>query len=120
MTTPTHLSVSAATAAYGQPTTVSGTLTNSVTGAGINGQTITLTLNGTQSCSATTASNGKASCSITPNESAATYTLAGTFAGNTSVSPVLASSSGSNNFVVTKVPTSITYTGATVVKTVRR
>ncbi len=116
VTTPTHLSVSAATAAYGQPTTVSGTLTNSVTGAGINGQTITLTLNGTQTCSATTGSNGKASCSITPNESAATYTLAGTFAGNTSVSPVLASSSGSNNFVVTKVPTSITYTGATVVK----
>jgi Bacterial Ig-like domain (group 3) len=117
VTTPTHLAVSAATGAYGQTTTVSGTLTNSVTGTGISGQTITLTLNGTQSCSATTGSNGKASCSIAPNESAGTYTLAGTFAGNTSVSPVLASSGGSNNFVVTKVPTSITYTGATVVKT---
>ena len=117
VTVPTTLSVSAATGANGQSTTVSGTLTNSVTGAGISGQTITLTLNGTQTCSATTGSNGKASCSITPNESAGTYTLAGTFAGNTSVSPVLASSGGSNNFVVTKVPTSITYTGATVVKT---
>ncbi len=117
VTTPTHLSVSAATGAYGQATTVSGTLTNSVTGAGIGGQTVTLTLNGTQTCTATTASNGEASCSITPNESAGTYTLAGTFAGNTSVSPVLNSSGGSNNFVVTKAPTSITYTGATVVQT---
>jgi hypothetical protein len=113
VTTPTSLSVSAVTGATGQPTTVSGTLTNQVTGQGISGQTVTLTLNGSQSCTATTTSNGKASCSITPNESAGTYTVMGSFAGNTTTSPQLLSSSGHNNFVVTPAATSLTYTGAT-------
>jgi hypothetical protein len=111
--TPTSLTVSATTGTYGQPTTVSGTLTNSVTGQGIGGQTITLTLNGTQSCTATTASNGKGSCSITPNETSGTYTLNGSFAGNTSTSPQLLSSGGSNKVVINGAPTTITYTGAT-------
>ena len=79
--TPTSLSVSAVTGATGQPTTVTGTLTNQVTGQGITGQTVTLTLNGTQSCTATTGYNGKASCSITPTESSGTYPVTGSFAG---------------------------------------
>ena len=67
---------------------MTGTLTNGVTGSPIGGQTITLTLNGSQSCTATTASTGKGSCSsITPNESAGTYTLGGSFVGNTATSP---------------------------------
>jgi hypothetical protein len=113
--TPTTLSVSAVTGTYGQPTTVTGTLTNRVTGQPISGQTITLTLNGTQSCTATTGSNGKGSCPVTPTESAGTYGLSGSFAGNTSTSPPLLTSSGSNNFVVSAAPTSITYTGPTSV-----
>jgi hypothetical protein len=110
--TPTSLSVTAVTGTTGQPTTVTGTLTNQVTGQGISGQTVTLTLNGTQSCTATTASNGKASCAITPNETSGTYVLTGSFAGNTT-STQLQPSTGHNNFVVTPAPTTVTYTGAT-------
>jgi hypothetical protein len=113
VTTPTSLSVSAVTAATGSPTTLTGMLTNGVTGQGISGQTVTLTLNGTQSCTATTGSSGKASCSVTPNESAGTYPVTGSFAGNTSTSPQLLPSSGHNNFVVTPASTTVTYTGAT-------
>ncbi len=111
--TPTTLSVSAGTGTYGQPVTFSGTLTNSVTGQpAIGGQTVTLTLNGSQTCTAMTASHGKASCSITPTENAGTYTVNGSFAGNTGTSPQLLPSSGSNMVVVNGAPTTITYTGA--------
>jgi hypothetical protein len=113
--TPTTLSVSAVTGSYGQATTVTGTLTNRVTGQGISGQTITLTLNGAQSCTATTGSTGKGSCSVTPSESAGTYHVTGSFAGNTGTSPPLLTSSGSNNFVVSAAPTTTTYTGPTSV-----
>jgi hypothetical protein len=113
VTTPTSLSVSAVTGATGQQTTVTGTLTNQVTGQGISGQTVTLTLNGSQSCTATTGAYGKASCTITPNESSGTYPVTGTFAGSTTTSPQLLPSSGHNNFVVTPANTSLTYTGAT-------
>jgi hypothetical protein len=109
--TPTTLSVSAVSGTYGQATTVTGTLTNRVTGQGISGQTITLTLNGSQPCTATTGTNGKGSCQVTPTEPAGTYSLSGSFAGNTGTSPPLLSSNGSNNFVVNAAPTSITYTG---------
>ena len=113
VSTPTSLSVSAATGTYGQSTTVSGTLTNAVNGYAISGQTITLTLNGSQSCTATTGSTGKGSCAITPSESAGTYTLGGSFAGNTATSPVLVASVGSNHFVVNGAPTNLSYTGPT-------
>jgi hypothetical protein len=110
--TPTSLSVSAVTGTTGQPTTVTGTLTNQVTGQGISGQTVTLTLDATQSCTATTGSNGKASCSVTPNESSGTYPVTGSFAGNTTSTQLLPST-GHNNFIVTPAATSVTYTGAT-------
>jgi hypothetical protein len=114
---PTTLTVSATTGTYGGPTTVTGTLTNSVTGQPIAGQTVTLTLNGTQSCTAVTGSDGKASCSITPNEPAGSYTLSGGFGGNpsTATGPALLPSTGSNTFVVTKAPTTVTNTSPTVV-----
>ena len=111
--TPTSLSVSAVTGTTGKPTTVTGTLTNQVTGQGISGQSVTLTLNGTQSCTATTGSTGKASCSVTPNESSGTYPVTGSFAGNTTTPTQLLPSTGHNNFVVTAAATSVTYTGAT-------
>ena len=113
VTTPTSLSVSAATGVTGSPTTLTGTLTNGVTGQPISGQTITLTLNGTQTCTATTGSTGRASCAVTPTESAGTYPVTGSFAGNTSTSPQLLPSSGHNNFVITPASTTVTYTGAT-------
>ncbi len=113
--TPTTLSVSATTATYGQPVSLTGTLTNSVTGQGISGQTITLTLNATQTCTVATGSNGKGSCNVTPTEASGTYPVTGSFAGNTATSPQLAASNGSNKVVVNGAPTSIAYTGATSV-----
>ncbi len=112
ISTPTTLTVSAGTSTYGQPTTLTGTLTNSVTGAPISGQTITLTLNGTQSCTATTNQNGQGSCSVTPNEPSGTYTASGSFAGGSSSTNLLPSS-GCNHVVVKQAPTSLTYTGPT-------
>ena len=110
--TPTSLSVSAVTATTGQPTTVTASLTNQVTGQGISGQTVTLTLDAAQSCTATTGATGKASCSVTPNEPSGTYPVTGSFAGNTTSTQLLPST-GHNNFVVTPAATSVTYTGAT-------
>ena len=112
--TPTTLTVSAGTSDFADAGTVSAVLTNSVTGATIAGEPVILTLNGTQSCNATTNAHGVASCSITPNEPAATYVLSASFAGDTSTAPQLLPSTGSNSFVVTHEETSITYTGPSV------
>ena len=113
--TPTTLTVSAGTGSYSSSTTVSGVLTNSVTGQGIAGEPVTLTLNSTQSCSGTTGTGGKVSCSITPNEAAGTYTLTSVFAGDTSKAPQLLASTGSNNFVVTKALTTVLETAPSMV-----
>jgi hypothetical protein len=110
---PTTLKVNAATGEYNVATTVTGVLTNTATSAPISGESVTLQLNATQTCTATTNSTGTASCSVTPNEPSGTYPLTGTFSGDTSVSPVLLASNGSNNFVVTPDPTAIVYTGVT-------
>ena len=99
--TPTTLSVTAATGIYSGPTTISGTLTNSVTGQPIGNEPVTLTLNGSQSCTAHTNSSGVASCSVTPTEPAGSYPLGGSFAGDTSTAPGLLPSAGTNTFMVT-------------------
>ena len=80
----------------------------------IAGEPVTLTLNGTQSCTAMTNASGVASCSITPNEPAATYTLSGSFAGDTTKAPQLLASIGSNHYVVTLEETAIAYTGPSI------
>lgn len=115
--TPTTLTVSATTGQYGGPTTVTGTLTNTVTGQPVAGQTVTLTLNGSQTCMAVTAANGQASCSITPNEAAGSYPLSGSYGGNpsTATGPALLPTNGSSTFVVTTAPTTITNTSPTIV-----
>ena len=56
-------------------------------------ETVTLTLNGTQTCTATTNASGVATCSITPNEPAGTYSLTASFAGDNTSMPQLTSSS---------------------------
>jgi hypothetical protein len=111
---PTTLTVSAGTSDFADAGSVSGVLTNSVTGAVIPGESVTLTLNGTQSCAAVTNASGVASCSITPNEAAATYALTGSFAGDTTKAPQLLASTGSNHYVVTLEETTIAYTGPSV------
>ena len=113
--TPTTLSVTAATGIYSASTTVSGTLTNSVTGKPIANEPVTLTLNGSQSCTARTNSSGVASCTVTPTEAAGSYPLGGSFAGDSSTAPGLLASSGTNTFVVTTAPTTVAYTGTSIV-----
>ncbi len=111
--TPTTLSVNPATGDYNVATTVSGVLTNTNTTAPIAGEPVTFSLNGVETCTATTDSTGLASCSVTPGESEGTYPLTATFAGDTTQNPPLLASNGTNNFVVTPDPTAITYTGTT-------
>ena len=101
VTEPTTLMVNPATSDYSDSTTVSGVLTDSVTNAPIAGEPVTLKLNGTETCTATTDATGTASCTITPGEPAATYTLTGTFGGAATLPLNLMAASGSANFVVT-------------------
>jgi hypothetical protein len=111
----TKLKVNAASGAYGQPATVSALLTNANTSAAIVGEPVTLTLDGNETCTGITNSTGTASCTVTPSEPAGSYPLTGTFAGDTTRSPALFPSNGSNTFVVTLAQTALTYTGATAV-----
>ncbi|MGH3415694.1 MAG: choice-of-anchor P family protein, partial [Actinocrinis sp.] len=92
---------------FNDPATVAATLTDS--GGPLAGRTVTLALNGAQSCSAVTNSSGNASCSITPQEAAGPYPLTASFAGDGADLP--ASASGS--FTVTREETTLTYTGPT-------
>ena len=52
-----------------------------------------------------------ASCSITPNEPAGTYTLTGSFGGDTHEGAAAAGEHGLEHYVVTLEETAITYTG---------
>ena len=106
--------VNPATSDYSDSTTVSGVLTDSVTNAPVAGEPVTLQLNGTETCTATTDVTGTASCTITPGEPAATYTLTGTFGGDTTPPLNLMAASGSANFVVTLEETQLAYTGGTI------
>ena len=109
----TTLTVTSTTGTYGSPTTVTGTLVNNYTNTPVSGETVTLKLNGTQSCTGTTNASGVATCSITPSEPGGSYTLSGSFGGDTKTVPTLLPSTGSGTFVVTKAPTTVTYTGST-------
>ena len=113
VTEPTTLTVNAGSGSYNSPTTVSGILTDSNTGLPIANEPVTLTVNGTQTCTATTNTSGVASCDVTPGEASGTYTLTGSFGGDTTLPLQLTGSKGSANFGVTLAPTSLSYTGAT-------
>ncbi|MDR3661923.1 MAG: Ig-like domain repeat protein, partial [Mycobacterium sp.] len=113
ITEPTDLMVNSATSDFADSTTVSGVLTDSITNTPIANEPITFTLNGTETCTGTTDPTGTASCSITPGEPAATYTLTGSFKGDSLLPLQLTPASGSSNFVVTLEQTWLSYTGAT-------
>jgi hypothetical protein len=104
-TTATTLTVHPGTGDFADLTRVSAKLTNS--SGPVAGKTVTLTLNGSETCPGTTDATGIASCPITPGESAGSYTLAGSFAGDS----MNLASSGSANFVVTHEETALFYTG---------
>ena len=111
--TGTTLTVSPATGDYADATNVSATLIDNYTSAGAADEPVTITLDGTQSCTGTTNASGVATCSITPNEPAGTYSLSASFAGDATVLPHLLTSTGTGTFVVTHEEAALTYTGAT-------
>ena len=50
---------------------------------------------------------------VTPNEPGGTYTLTGSFSGDTTSFPTLLPSTGKSTFTENKAPTVVTYTGST-------
>ena len=108
----TTLSPNAATGDYHDSTSVSAKLTKTATGAGIAGQSVSFTLNASETCSGTTNATGVASCSIAPSgEAAGAYTLVASFAGGSGY----ATSTGTATFTVTHEQTGLAYTGTTSV-----
>jgi uncharacterized repeat protein (TIGR01451 family) len=105
----TTLTVNPASGDFGDATPVSAVLTKSSDSSPIAGKSVTLTLNGSETCTATTDATGAASCQITPGEAAGTYTLAASFAGDAD----FLASIGSANFTVTREETALSYTGDT-------
>ncbi len=121
VTQPTTLTVHSATNDYADSTQVSASLTDPVhDNAPIPGQTVTLSLDGNESCSAQTDASGNASCNVTPSEPAGTgptgtsYPLTGTFLTNSNGPLILTGSNDTSTFVVTQEEATLTYTGATI------
>ena len=60
-------------------------------------------MNGTQTCTATTNASGVASCTVTPNEPGGSYTLTGSFGGDTTTtSRSCCPSTGTSTFMENK------------------
>jgi Bacterial Ig-like domain (group 3) len=95
----------ASTSDFNDPATVAAVLSDS--GGPLAGEPVTFTLNGAETCSATTNGSGSASCSLTPQEAAGTYTLLASFGGDATHF----GTSATANFVVTLEETTLTYTG---------
>ena len=112
-TTPTTLTINPVTGNFSSPTPVSGTLTNTSTGAPVANEPVTFTLNGSESCTGTTNSSGFASCTITPSEPSNSYTLTASFSGDTTTSTPIGSDSSSSTFTVNPDTSGLTYTGPT-------
>ena len=109
---PSATSAASVSVGYGAPATVSAQVTDSGTGTGLAGKTVTLSA-GTQSCTPTspTGADGTVSCTIPSiTQTPGTYTITASFAGDSSYSP----SSGTGTLTVTKIATTTTYTGDTL------
>lgn len=111
-TVPTAVTYTGATTtASGSQVTLSGRLVDTLASAPIQGQTLTLMLNGNaaERCSGTTDATGLASCAVTVGEPGSTtpYPVSVSYAG----SGTYGASSGTGSLTVT-VPTTLTYAGA--------
>jgi hypothetical protein len=98
---PTTLTYTGATTqGYNEPATVSANLVDDLSNA-LDSQSVTFTLNGSETCTANTDPSGNASCPITPGEVAGTYSLIASFAGTSVYGP----STATTSFVITLVLT---------------
>ena len=80
--TPTTLTVQPVSGNFSSPTPVSAVLIDTSTDTPISGEQVTFTLNGAETCTATTDSTGTATCVITPSEPSQSYTLTASFSGD--------------------------------------
>jgi Big-like domain-containing protein len=96
---------------YNDADTVTATLKDAFANT-LSGKQLTFTLNGLETCSATTDALGVATCNITPSEAAGGYTLTAAYTDSTD--PKYSTSSKSATFTVDKEETTTAYTGATV------
>jgi hypothetical protein len=78
----TTLTVNAASGDFADAASVSAVLRKANDASVLAGKSVTLTLNGAENCTATTDATGTATCQLTPAEAAGSYTLAGSFAGD--------------------------------------
>ena len=90
---------------HGDPVTLAAGLVEQVGSAPVAGRTVTFVLAGTETCSAVTDASGTASCTVTPMESAGSYSVVATFAGD----GVALGSSTSATFVVERDETSLAF-----------
>jgi hypothetical protein len=67
---------------FNDAVTVSATLTDTTSGSPIAGAPVTFSLNGAETCTATTDASGKASCAVTPGEAAGPYTVTASSPGD--------------------------------------
>ncbi len=96
--TPTTLAIQPVSGNFSSPTPVSAVLTDSATNTPIPDEQVTFTLNGTETCTATTDSTGTATCVITPGEPSSSYTLTASFSGDSSQSTPIGSDSQFEQF----------------------
>ena len=97
---------------FNDPATLTATLTDDSANP-LAGKVLHFTLNGTETCQATTDGSGIATCTLTPGEAAGPYTLTVAFTDTTD--PVYDVSTTSAAFTVTREETTTTYTGPTVI-----
>lgn len=104
----TYSSANPVSVDYNDPVQLSATLYNR-TGGVVAGKSLTLTLNGTESCSGLTNSFGTATCSVTPKEPAGAYSVSVSFAGDN----LYAGSSTTGSLSVTTEESGLAYGGVT-------
>lgn len=100
----------ATSATYHQQATLSGTLVVAGTTAPVPNTNVTFTL-GSQSCTDATDLNGQASCTITIDQLPGASTVNAAFPGNAAYNPASANAA----FTIERAPTTLAYTGPTVV-----
>ena len=93
---------------YHDQATMSATLTDSTTGALIEGKPIVFTLDGGENCTGTTDATGTATCVLIPERPAGAYPLVAEFTADSTYD----ASSDDVDFVVTRKETEVQYTGA--------
>lgn len=97
------------TGTYSDPVTLSGTLTDVVTGTGVAGTAVTLGA-GIDTCVATTDGTGTGSCSVAITQPGGSYTATASFPGDAQY----LASAASSPFTVLREITAMTYDGTTL------